>query len=92
MQTITMNRGDWSGKEVTIKLKKDNSFQLFGYTFKVSFPTEDTLVVTGDDWSEPLFTGFKYANEDLWYVSDCGISRENKDAIEAVVQLLCNTI
>lgn len=66
-ETIKCNRGDWSGREITVDVDREaGTFQLFGYDFqlvKKDWQTEDPELlellndcwdIVGNSWPGPL--------------------------------------
>ncbi len=67
-RTLTFNREDWSGKDITIEVEDGNRFSLYGYEFcLVDVTPEDQgaekpgdryyfrkLNIVGDHWREPV--------------------------------------
>ena len=41
MQTLTFNKHNWSGEDITIKVTKDYKFKLFGYDFYMEVVKND---------------------------------------------------
>lgn len=94
MRTITFNAGNWSGKEMTITVKADGSFELYDYTFRLKFRGDEAFDIVSPSWSYRLGTGFKNVNDPNWTAGDDGyhMTRTHEDPFVAAAQLLCNII
>lgn len=94
--TQTINKGDWSGDEVTITIDvADRSFELMGYTFRLDVATEfDGYVIASDEFHADLgivwlFEGSFTAMQDF----ECpNVQRSSTDLFTAAVQYLCNVV
>lgn len=96
MRKLTVNKGNWSGEEITVNVRKDNSFKLFDYDFKLSAKYDEELgctfyEVTSSSWDHALVTGYKDENG-MCFMSSSGVSREAKDPFEAAIQVLSNIL
>ena len=66
MRKITCNKGNWSGEEITVNIRKDGSFGLYGYEFKLKEKRSGDMVLytlVGDQWKEPVATGYRADGE-----------------------------
>lgn len=91
---VTLNKSDWSGEVVTVKVNKNTGgFNYLGYRFTLKKKREcgEVLwVLTGDVWTDPLATGHEFDGS-VWFSSN-GIDREDKDPFKAAIKLLSNII
>lgn len=97
MRIITINKQDWSGGEIKVRIKKDGTFQVFDYNFKLTITdfggeAGQIFKVTGEGWGdEPIVRG--YLTDGEWQaMSDAGLQRESADPFEAAIAVLCNII
>lgn len=100
-RTLTINKGNWSGEDVTVRVKKDGSFKLFGETFKMSEKEDETgekgemLYTITDSNNNHVIYGFKTVSERLPRlngVTFChgSIERNHKsNPYIAAIQVLC---
>ena len=94
METITFNKGNWSGKSATISVQ-ENTFELFGYKFTLEFTEFEGVKgfkVVSPSWEYPLAKG--YEDKGIWYSYDLSgmLSRDDKSPFVAAAQVLCNLI
>ena len=94
METITTNKGNWTGQTVKVRVNREKgTFNLFGYKFRIEIKADAIAHLYGSNWDggeKPFVTGFQYKGE--WTFSSCGCSREDKDVFVAAIQLLHNII
>lgn len=104
-RTLTFNKSNWSGEEVTVKVRKGNTFDYYEYTFYI----EDATPEEGDSkmlkvwdqaksWGEhPIINLVKFKGDNYWMayhgdiLSDC-LCREGEDPVEAAYKVLCNVL
>jgi hypothetical protein len=100
MRIIEVNKANWSGETIKVRIKADNSFELYDYNFQLAFRrygTHESFKVTEEGWDYPLVKGIRYAGEEEWVAYQEvetmeEMSREAKDPFEAAVQVLSNII
>ena len=92
MRIITINKANWTGEEITVRIKNDGSFQVYDYDFRLSIDEAlgDTFNVWGEDKEFPVCKGYNF--EGTWVAISGDYSREDSDAFVAAIQLLCNII
>lgn len=100
MRTLTMNKADWSGEEVTVKIRKDGSFKVYDEEFKM----KETKFSEGGSHFRVYRKGSQFPTIEGWelkyekltrlnsfmFSSLCGdIQREHKtDPYVAAIQVL----
>lgn len=100
MQTITINKEDWTGESITVKIKKSGRFDLFGYEFQLKKEKIDDDIffkVLGNSWEYPLVQGFfnEYDNTYIMFadeIKEGNLSREAACPFSAAIKVLCNII
>jgi len=96
----TINKNDWSGKEVKIIISKETyTLSLYGVCgnptwekFKIlTSKNKDIITFTAEhsNWKYPLVGGYK--DNDIWYAYGA-IERHNKCLYTAVAQVLFNAL
>ncbi len=95
MRIITCNKANWKSEEITVRIKKDGTFQVYDYNFKLTitdFGDEAGQIfkVTGEGWDYDLVKGYLLGDE--WMAQSGAITREDADPFIAAIQVLCNII
>ena len=100
-QTLTINRGNWSGKSMDITIDRTNStFTIAHYGDEAFALVEKSAVddfraytITISGQPTDLTVG-AFADDDLWMASDylCGIVREHKDPFVAAALLIASVL
>lgn len=104
-RTLTFNRDDWSGKDITIEVGESNDFTFEGYRFHLVETTDPnqedepgqkyhcrTFDLIGDGWTDRLFCIFKFDSDERWETMHAAVSRTAADPVIAAVRVLCNTL
>jgi len=88
MKTIEINKNNWTGELVKLRIKKDMSFEVHDYKFRVERTQHDvnnenwdTFIVRSDEFGEytkehGMFKGFTM--DGAVYMSHVGCERENQ--------------
>jgi len=98
MRILTLNKQDWTGGEIKVRIKKDGTFQVFDYNFKLTITdfggdAGQIFKVTGEGWGdEPIVKGYLMNDGEWTALSDAGLQRESTDPFAAAIQVLCNII
>lgn len=100
MQTQTINREDWTGKKESVRIHKDGSFSLMGYTFRlIRRPEQEeadcflyVAEIHGEGWDSPLGGVTRYYRDSYYTALDGDLARDDKDPILAAAKLLCSLI
>lgn len=98
MQIKKINRGDWTGKEGTVKIWADGTFSVVTNSgdikVKVEKVAEDIFKVVSADgqWDEEYELVKVYRVDGKWVAMSNGVERENVDLSIAVAQVMYNTI
>lgn len=96
MRIITCNKANWKGEEITVRVKKDGTFQVYDYDFKLTITdfggeAGQIFKVTGEGWGDdPIVKGYLLGDE--WMATHGDYSREDADPFIAAIQVLCNII
>lgn len=96
METVMVNKGNWSGETVPMKVdRKTGQFEVHGYHFRMEILPEENgfqeAVVYGAEWgAEPFMHGCRYKG--MWTFLNCGIDRDHIDPYVAAMQVLFNTL
>lgn len=92
MRKITINKENYTGEEITVRIKNDGSFQVYDYDFRLEIDAAlgDTFNVWGEDKEFPIVKGFN--NEGTWIAYHGDYIREDSDAFVAAIQVLANII
>ena len=94
MKKITINKENWTGEEITVSIKADGSFEVYGYDFRLVFGElmlDETFRVYCDDDESPICSGFKSIDGN-WIAYAGDYARTNAHPFAAAIQLLCNII
>ena len=103
---ITINQNNWTGKETTITLTGELSWNQYDYelVIKMDEDHDDTTFEHGrvyakQGWDEDYylcsvyrFTGPDWWSDPTWTAHAMEIYREHKDPRVAAAQVLCNTL
>lgn len=103
MESVTFNRSDWSGKEMTIQVDRDTlSWEQDGYKFQLEKVEDfvddevglsmETYKCIGDAWDRPLFNLTKFSTDSVWWASSMGVERDHADPVICAAQIICNTV
>ena len=95
MRIITINKADWTGDKIKVRIKKDGTFQVHDYDFKLTITdfggeAGQIFKVTGEGWDYTLVNGYFLEGE--WMAKSGAITREDADPFIAAIQVLCNII
>jgi len=100
MRTITINKGNWTGEETTVKIYKGGTFKLFGERFRMKErKTKEGRVFTvvRDGYNSVLARGYELKYDRCTHLncftftdSYGDIERSDKDdPFVAAIQVLC---
>jgi len=91
--TRTINKSDWSGKNVTYKHTK-NKVYLHGYVFNIKWigkKKDIAEVYMENETKNPTFTIYKI-NANEWMSSEMGVERESKNVYDVIAMMVCNLV
>ena len=98
MKTLTFNRCDWSGEEITVEFTEEDGgfrFEFAGYEFCLA-PCAglDDLALTSPEWEFPLFHVHRHTDRycPTYAAISLGVERETEHPVQTAVQILCNTL
>jgi len=85
MRTITINKGNWTGEETTVKIYKGGTFKLFGERFRMKERKGAdgcrTFTVTVDGYNSVLARGYELKYDKLSHL-DCFVFTDSVGDIE----------
>ncbi len=92
MQTLEINKSNWSGEKAKLKMRNDGSFELYGYQITVAVNGDSAKVFIDGRPDDMLVHKWTPENGGKWFASSYGVERENESVFVAVAQVLFNTL